>query len=203
MDAQLKWALGAIGGALAVAMFSRANRQTKAYAITASDIQWLSRAVEHEGAPQGDVAKTLVNLFAYLWTRQGEKGASKDLGTLVQAYSSPVDPLWFPDGAKHIQYAAKLSGAALAAENAAASRRQDVYSVQTSFSPSTIAAVKAAVSDGAIWNEDWTDYAAPSVDASSRYIQRTTKTPGQNTFYTRVGGWPGYVVHGNILVRNA
>jgi hypothetical protein len=207
MDAQIKWALGTIGGVIALAYVLPAGEsgvmqpsQLNAYAITPNDLLWLSRAVEHEGAPQTDVARTLVNLFTLVWSRR--PGNGKTLGALIRKYASPVNPDWFPNGFRHIKYAQGLTGAALKEENAAALRRQNVYSVQTVFSPSTLAAVKTATDDGSSWNEDWTDYAAPD-RVNTSYIRRTEPTPKQNTFYTRADGWPGYVVHGNILVKNA
>lgn len=203
MDNQVKWALGAIGGVLGAVGLARAmqpsNIAIHAYEITPEDLIWLKRAVEHEGAPQESVANTLINLFTMLWTLKHSK--FRDLKTLVQAYASPVNPSWFPSGQKHIKYAAGLSGAALANENVAAQRRQDVYSVQTSFSPSTELAVANATKDGTSFEKDWTDYAAPHVNASSRYTRRTEPETGVNTFYTRSPGWPGYLVHGNILVQ--
>lgn len=65
--------------------------------FAASDILQLARAIEQEGAPQEGVAWALLQRAAWL-TSQGQR---VNLGALVSAYAQPINPAWFPGGAKH------------------------------------------------------------------------------------------------------
>lgn len=209
MRRERTWAAIGVGVLVVMAVTSKARAKTvggskgRPYRVTPDDKLWLLRAVEQEGAPRDQVARTLVNLFVYLLNTQGATGASKDLTTLVRCYASPVNPLWYPSGAKHVLYVAKLRKQGLTVkieqENEAAKLRQTVHSTQTKFSPKTIDAVNNALSMG--WTSDWTDYAAPHVDASKRYERRTESVQGKNTFWSRAPKWPGYTLIDGALVR--
>lgn len=65
--------------------------------ISKADVLMLGRAVEEEGFPQAGVAWALIQRAA--WLRS--KGVKITLGKLVEQYAQPLNPLWFPSGAKH------------------------------------------------------------------------------------------------------
>lgn len=154
------------------------------YEVSADDKLWLLRAVEAEGAPKELVARTLINLFA--WARAHGKEIGQSLAKTVRTYAQPVNPAWYPGG----QFV-PLNAAP--EELARAKRRRDVHSTRTAFSASTVDAVERALTTS--WSLDWTDYAAPGVDGTRKgYERRTNDLPGQNTFWTRAPGWPGYSV---------
>lgn len=78
----------------------------KAYALpyTNEDILQLARAVQEEGYPHEAVAWTLIQRAAWLHT----SGVSISLGKMVTQYAQPINPEWFPDGAKHLEEIARL-----------------------------------------------------------------------------------------------
>ncbi len=65
--------------------------------ISASDMLMLARAIEHEGYPEEGVAWAMLQRAAWL----SMLGKPINLGALVQAYSQPINPVWFANGAKH------------------------------------------------------------------------------------------------------
>lgn len=152
------------------------------YEVTELDRLWLLRAVEAEGEPREYVARALINLFA--WARENGKAIGESLTKTVRAYAQPVNPDWFPGGAKVPWSADKevLQRAAM---------RRDIHSMRMSFSPDTREAVEKALSSS--WHEDWTDYAAPGVTHKS-YQRRSADVKGKNTFWTRAPGWGGYEI---------
>lgn len=83
----------------------------------------LARAVDEEGYPREGVAWALIQRAAWLRT----KGVQVSLGKLSQQYAQPINPAWFPTGAKHLAEIARLSrlgdSAGVAAENARAVTR--------------------------------------------------------------------------------
>lgn len=159
-------------------------RDAAAYVPTSADVLWLRRAVEAEGAPRAGVARALVNLFML----QRSRGSTQTLTQLVRAYAQPVNPAWFTNGAKY------LSATRTPAERARAEARERVHSTRTTFSADTQSAVAAALK--APFPVDVTDYAAADVDASDKYEARTPARAGENRFWSRAPGWPGYSVDG-------
>ncbi len=67
------------------------------YPITARDKLVLTRAVAREGKPYDAVTWALLQRFAWLYP----SGAFETLAELVEAYAQPINPKWFPSGAKH------------------------------------------------------------------------------------------------------
>jgi hypothetical protein len=115
-------------------------------------------------------------------------GSTQTLAQLVRSYAQPVNPRWFVTGDL---YLAKLR---TEAEHARALARERVHSARTSFDAGVERAVAAALARPFL--SDVTDYAGPTVDASARYVARSPVVPGENRFWTRAAGWPGYVVDG-------
>lgn len=179
-------------GGYAVALIVAAHRDVTGYTPTAEDKLWLLRSVAREGHPRREVAKTLVNLFVLRRSR----GSQESLTDLVRAYSKPVNPLWYPEGEKHVAAIQGLSVEARQKELTTAANRKYVYSTRTTFDNDTLAAVDEALRTG--WSLDWTDFAAPEV--KSKLEQRTEPRPHYNTFWSRAPGWPGYSVIGGKLV---
>lgn len=68
------------------------------------DVLSLARAVNEEGHPREGVAWALLQRVAWLRTR----GAQISVGKLVQQYAQPINPSWFPTGAKHLAEIARL-----------------------------------------------------------------------------------------------
>jgi hypothetical protein len=159
-------------------------RDAAPYVPTPADVLWLRRAVEAEGKPRALVARALVNLHML----QRARGASQSLAASVRAYAQPVNARWFPDGDL---FRAKVR---TAAELERARTRETVHATRTSFSAETVRAVDDALRSGCA--SDVTDYAASNVDASGKYVARSAPAPGENRFWTRAAGWPGYVVDG-------
>jgi len=165
------------------------------------------RAVQAEGRPRPEVARTLVNLFMYL--RSGPRVHQSPLSdehetaptrpvlyptleSLVRSYAQPVNPRWYPDGSKIRERLPSLTPADRATVLKRAAARRDVHSTRIQFDRDTHEAVERALSSG--WGLDWTDYAAPSMDrtAEKKYTRRTESRAGYNTFWTRAPGWGGY-----------
>jgi hypothetical protein len=172
-------------------MVAKIASKKKEYTPTAEDKLWLQRAVEVEGPPKEMVARALVNLF--VWQFSKERPKYKTLHSLVRAYAQPVNPRWFDDGDLFKQSLAKKKtdkerNDALKA----AQKRREVHSRRTTFAPDTTEAVEKALAYP--WPSDITDYAAPFVDASHKYERRTESRPGVNTFWSRAPGWEGYRV---------
>lgn len=67
------------------------------YPISARDKLVLTRAVAREGKPYDAVTWALLQRFAWLYP----SGAFETLADLVEAYAQPINPKWFPSGAKH------------------------------------------------------------------------------------------------------
>lgn len=114
----------------------------KPLSFNADDVLWLSRAVEAEGEPRDLVAQTLVNRWA--WLRDVSPGRFPRLQDLVRAYAQPVNPAWYPDGAKHAAAVTKSPEQAAELERRAEARR-DLHSTRTTFSARTLAAVRQAL----------------------------------------------------------
>lgn len=109
--------------------------------ITPEDSLWLARAVEAEGEPRDQVAQVLVNRWAHLWDRF--PGTYPTLTSLIRAYAAPVNPTWFPDGAKHLAW--MRAHPTDEHELAAAVRRRDVHAQRNEFSERTRNAVASAL----------------------------------------------------------
>ncbi len=107
------------------------------------DRLWLLRAVEAEGAPRDLVAQTLVNRWA--WLSDTTPGRYFKLSELVRAYAQPVNPAWFSDGALFRKQYDKATPAQQPALLNAATRREAVHATRTTFSPTTVSAVRQAL----------------------------------------------------------
>lgn len=111
---------------------------------SANDVLWLQRAVEAEGEPRPLVAQTLVNRWA--WLTDTRPGLYPTLASLVRAYAVPVNPEWFPDGAKHLQQLAGIKDPEQRTKLIAkATARRDHASTRTTFSGRTELAVRQAL----------------------------------------------------------
>jgi hypothetical protein len=95
--------------------------QGKAYSmpITVDDIITLARAIQFEGPPSSSVAWTLIQRAAWLWTN----GTQIGLGPLVEQYAQPINPAWFPTGAKHLAEVDRLTKAGDSAGAAAEQKK--------------------------------------------------------------------------------
>ncbi len=163
------------------------------YGVTEADRLWLMRAVQAEGPPQLQVARALVNGFA--WARAHRKWAGSLMGW-VRAYAQPVNSRWFTSGDLHKKQVAEVADAAARAQlERRAYEREAKHATRQAFAPEVEAAVNEALTTP--WASDITDYAAPAVDASKKgYVARSAPRPGQNRFWTRAVGWTGYVGNG-------
>lgn len=164
------------------------------YEVTAEDRLWLARAVQAEGPVRADVARALVNLFAYLRSTGRHAGT---LAALVRAYAQPVNPRWYEAGDLHLKaYNAAKSDIDAAKLLELARKREQLHSTRVTFSNETKRAVENALTGG--YFGDVTDYAAPTVDATSKGMQpRSAAVPGKNRLWTRAVGWAGYLVDSN------
>jgi hypothetical protein len=79
--------------------------KTYSMPITVDDVITLARAIQFEGPPSDSVAWTLIQRAAWLWTNGNQVG----LGSLVEQYAQPINPAWFPNGAKHIAEIERLT----------------------------------------------------------------------------------------------
>jgi hypothetical protein len=97
--------------------------KTYSMPITVDDVITLARAIQFEGPPSASVAWTLIQRAAWLWTN----GTQIGLGKLVEQYAQPINPAWFPDGAKHVAEVERLTRlgdtAGVASENKKAATR--------------------------------------------------------------------------------
>jgi hypothetical protein len=100
-------------------VISKSGRQSR-YAVTGEDYLTLLRAVDREGPPKLGVAWTLLQRFGMLYPLYS------NLGTFIQAYAQPINPLWFPLGPRHIAEVKRLGTdlAAIAKENQQAVLRE-------------------------------------------------------------------------------
>lgn len=100
---------------------TRGNNKLVRYPLTAHDWLVLLRAIRCEGSPQDAVAWTLMQRFAFLYP------VHQTLHDFISSYAQSINPLWFPGGASHIEWSAKLKAfrdiAALEAEKHEAVRR--------------------------------------------------------------------------------
>lgn len=72
--------------------------------VSPHDILVWARAIEEEGYPEIGVAWALLQRAAWLKMQ----GKPVTLAGLVQAYAQPINPEWFPSGAKHMAEIARL-----------------------------------------------------------------------------------------------
>ena len=153
-------------------------------AWTVDDALWLRRAVEREGEPREWVAQALVNRWALL----KDQGGSRTLGAFVRAYAQPVNPRWFPDGARHLEALAAAPEAQRPALIARAERRRDDHSTRKIFQPSTEAAVARALKGPMTLPPGVTEYAADSASARRRHGAPMRARPGENAFWSHNPG---------------
>lgn len=66
--------------------------------VSAKDVLVWARAVDAEGYPEIGVAWALLQRAAWLKVQ----GKAISLGSLVEQYAQPINPAWFPQGAKHL-----------------------------------------------------------------------------------------------------
>lgn len=168
--------------------------ESTTYEPSEEDILWLRRAVQAEGAPLDEVAATFVNGFMFARAK-GKPSGKGTLTDYVRAYSSTVNPRWYPGGDL---YQAAYDNAhseqkTLLLERAM--RRRDEFSVATTFKPSVEAAVNRALAQPPrIPNA--TDFAAPHVTREHPWLTLTKAEKGRNTFFARpgAGDWGGYTI---------
>jgi len=162
------------------------------YEVTSDDRLWLLRAVQAEGPVQVDVARALVNLFAYLRSQ----GDLRTLKQVVRAYAQPINPRWYQEGDLFKQAAAQASSdVALKALLEKAHNREVIHSARTSFTQQTVRAVEQALTQP--YRSDVTDYAASYIDATPKgYTPRSDVRNGRNRLWTRAVGWAGYFIEG-------
>lgn len=163
------------------------------YEVTDADRLWLLRAVQAEGPVQADVARALVNLFAFLRSQ----GDQRTLTQVIRAYAQPVNPRWFQSGDLFkAAAAATTTQDALAVALDKARNRELVHSARTSFTQHVVQAVELALTQP--FRSDVTDYAAAHVDATHKgYESRSTPRTGRNRLWTRAVGWAGYLIEGS------
>lgn len=177
------------------------ERAMTPYDVRDSDVLWLLRAVQAEGADQGEVAAVLLNGFAWARAMNGYRGTLTDY---VRAYAQPVNPKWFPDGALHHAAMQRATTDAGREElERRAGQRIRVHSTRTKFSEPTQRAVHAALTGQVKIPSQATDYAGPNVDAGSRGLKPLrVMIPGdkRNRLWARPGteGWEGYAMSGVI-----
>lgn len=159
------------------------------YAVTSDDKLWLLRAVQAEGPPQAQVARALVNGFA--WARGNGRFAGS-LASWVRAYAQPVNPRWYVGGARFRAAYAVAPAEEQPVLLRLAQRRESEHSTRVDFTPDVQEAVREALESP--WASDVTDYAAPTLDASRKgYVARSVPRKGENRFWTRAVGWTGYI----------
>lgn len=160
------------------------------YTVTDEDRLWLTRAVQHEGPVEREVAQVLVNCFAYLHSVKPK--SCPTLTWLVRAYAQPINPEWFPEGKQFKRWnAVDKKKYPLAT----AKRRRDVLSKVVVFDDRVLAAVDLALTAGPISiPKNATDYAAPWIDASKKFKSLTPARRGRNRLWTRAPRWSGFRV---------
>lgn len=150
-------------------------------AWTDDDRLWLLRAVEAEGAPRTLVAQTLVNRFAWLWDTT--PGKYLTLTQLVQAYSQPVNPRWFPGGTLFEQSLGKLTPEQRPGAVTRAERRRDVHATRTTFSADTERAVDQALYGPITLPMGALHFAAPHVARPDLPVLVPSGSITENTIY--------------------
>lgn len=168
--------------------------------FTPEDVLWLSRAVEAEGEPRDLVAQTLVNRWA--WLTDTQPGRYARLADLVRAYAQPVNPAWYPDGAKHlasVQTHPEQSGDL----ERRAQLRRDVLSTRVSFSPATQAAVRQALYGPITLPAGALHYAAATIVRPDLPLL-LAGAPGRNAFWGEsnnrgIGALYSFIVPGPVL----
>lgn len=162
------------------------------YQVTEGDRLWLLRAVAAEGPDESQVAQTLVNCFAYLYSRK--PAPHRSLTWLIRAYAQPVNPRWYVSGDLHRKWA-DPTRTGWRDSRVKALRREHKISARTEFPETVRLAVDGALRFGpyAI-PANCTDYAAARIDASRKYRALTPAVPGRNRLWTRAPKWQGYSV---------
>ncbi len=162
------------------------------YSITSEDRLWLLRAVQAEGPPQLQVARALVNGFAWARSQRKYQGS---LMAWVRSYAQPVNSRWYTSGDLFKKQLAEAPAEERAALTRRAYAREAEHSTRREFAPDVERAVDEALSTP--WTSDVTDYAAPTIDATRKgYVARSIPKKGENRFWTRAVGWSGYVASG-------
>lgn len=82
------------------------------YELRGDDVITLARAVEFEGLPSDAVLWCLLQRFAYLSAL--ERGL--ELAAFVRSYALSINPLWFEDGARHLEHVEHLRNTGRSAE---------------------------------------------------------------------------------------
>lgn len=89
--------------ARALVFVTKGNNKTVRYILTKEDYLTLLQAVEYEGEPRDGVAWTLLQRFAFLYPN------FRSLASFIRAYAQPINPLWFPNGRKHLEWMRSLA----------------------------------------------------------------------------------------------
>jgi hypothetical protein len=174
------------------------------YEVRKTDVLWLLRAVQAEGADQREVAAVLLNGFAWARTMNGYRDTLSDW---VRAYAQPVSPQWYADGEKTKEaLAAATTDAQRNKLLLKANARQYVHSTRTKFTEPTQRAVHAALTGQTKIPAQATDYAGPNVDASRkgyRPLQVQKAGEKKNRLWARPGTeqWEGYAIAGVLIPK--
>jgi hypothetical protein len=114
--------------ARALVFVTRGNNKTVRYILTNEDYLTLLRAVEFEGEPRDGVAWTLLQRFAFLYPQ------FRSFTDFIRAYAQPINPLWFPNGVKHVDWVRTLVSKGKTAE-AEDEKRRAAKRVQYAATP--------------------------------------------------------------------
>lgn len=178
-----------------MATLHAADGSATPYPVKASDVLWLSRAVQAEGPVQREVAAVLLNGFMWARARKGYKGTLTDW---VRAYAQPINPRWYPNGDLFAGSYERADPATRETLKKRAQNRANVHSTRTQFTPGTEDAVRDALNGRVLSGEllAATDYAAGSLDATRKGYTLLQSQPGANYIWSRPGtdGWEGYRV---------
>lgn len=180
--------------------------QTKdiVYEITREDVLWLLRAIENEGKPHAWVAATLLN--GYLFSKSKSKtGGLSTFTKFVRAYAQPINPIWFVNGSKYIEFFPK-DPALRAAYTALAVTRENVNSTLTIFKATSSRAAEEALMGIVAIPYNSTDYAAPTLlkgPISRGLSPLAAPVTGENRFWSQPGtdSWLGFTNANPELVR--
>jgi hypothetical protein len=155
--------------------------------ITPGEWLWFARSLNHEGAPMEGNAWTMLQRFAFMYPR------FKKFGDFVRAFSQPVNPKFYPDGSKHLEWMAAATTDERRADLTRRAERRLRFAREgwSDISPRvkiTLAKILAgelpSPVPGAI---DFAAVADPEAHARARGLTLVRATPGQNSFFTKAG----------------
>lgn len=175
---------------------TRGNNKTIRYVLSNEDYLTLLRAVEFEGEPRDGVAWTLLQRFAYVYP------IYHSLSNFVEAYAQPINPQWFPNGKKHLEWVKKLSSTGKTAEALDEQRRAKLriyyaatpinnISQKTKDVLETVFAISNSPVPGSV------HYRAPTISTKD-----TDEAKKARTEFASKHQLPRIIDYGNILNNN-